>query len=377
MTLRQHVNQFDFLGLGLLMSGVVCVLIGLNSGETSWSSAETIVLLCSGSVLLKLAAINEMSTTRSPIIPPRLFKTRTTGIILITCFLHAATFFAGAYYLPLYYQVLGSSATGAGVRMIPFSLTAAVISVVSGLAVTRSGAYRGIIWASWAFMSLGWGLMITLDDNSNTAKKVIYPFIAAIGIGCLVQTPLIALQAAMPLKDMATTTGAFGFLRTMGGTVGISVGQAIYSSILKRKINQIPNLSGIDTSPSALAENVRTLKLLPQPERGQIIHAFSKSISAIWIFNTPVVGVGFIMVLFIKAYSLKRTTIQSAAHAKPDEEMTAGDARASGGAGAGTDSTDEKSVGHEESMEAGSGEQEHATADVTDERLGADGSENV
>jgi len=29
---------------------------------------------------------------------------------------------------------------------------------------------------------------------------------------CL-QTPLIALQAAMPLKDMATSTGAFGFLR--------------------------------------------------------------------------------------------------------------------------------------------------------------------
>lgn len=48
----------------------------------------------------------------------------------------------------------------------------------------------------------------------------------------------------------------------MGGTVGISIGQAIYSSILKRKINKIPDLSGIDTSPSALAESVRTLQHL-------------------------------------------------------------------------------------------------------------------
>ena len=35
MSLQQHLNQFDFLGLALLMSGVVCVLIGLNNGETS------------------------------------------------------------------------------------------------------------------------------------------------------------------------------------------------------------------------------------------------------------------------------------------------------------------------------------------------------
>jgi hypothetical protein len=49
----------------------------------------------------------------------------------------------------------------------------------------------------------------------------------------------------------------------MGGTVGISVGQAIYSSVLKRKINRIPDLSGTDTSPAALTENVRTLQHLP------------------------------------------------------------------------------------------------------------------
>lgn len=35
----------------------------------------------------------------------------------------------------------------------------------------------------------------------------------------------------MPLKDMATSTAAFGFLRTLGGLVGIAVGQAIYSSV--------------------------------------------------------------------------------------------------------------------------------------------------
>ena len=119
------------------------------------SSAETIALLVVGGVLLLLAGINEVYTNRSPIIPPRLFRvnvfvsflsinilntfffqTRTTAIILISNLLHAIAFFggkypscpevsrmqtdcghiSGAYYLPLYFQVLGSSATGAGVR---------------------------------------------------------------------------------------------------------------------------------------------------------------------------------------------------------------------------------------------------------------------
>ncbi|KZV73419.1 MFS amino acid permease [Peniophora sp. CONT] len=316
-TLRQHVGDFDFVGLALLVAGVVCLLIGFNSGETTWSSAETIALLTVGTVLLISGFINEFFTPRSPIIPPRLFQTRTTGIILISSFLHAITFFGGAFYLPLYFQVLGSSATMAGVRMIPFSVGAALISMVTGILVTRLGTYRPIMWFCWTIMTLGWGLMIQLDDTSNDAEKVLYLLITAIGIGGLFQTPLIGLQAAMPLKDMATSTATFGFLRTLGGTIGISIGQAIYTSVLKQKITSL----GIDfdTSPAALAESVRTLKNIADPSTRQaVIHAFATSISTIWIVNTPLVGVGLIMVFFIKSYSLKRPTVQGT---KKDAEV--------------------------------------------------------
>ena len=64
-----------------------------------------------------------------------------------------------------------------------------------------------------------------------SAEKVLYLLVSALGVGCLFQTPLIGLQAAMPLKDMATSTSTFGFIRTLGGTVGISVGQAILSGV--------------------------------------------------------------------------------------------------------------------------------------------------
>ncbi|KAG9226121.1 hypothetical protein CCMSSC00406_0005032 [Pleurotus cornucopiae] len=309
-TLKQHAREFDFIGLGLMIGGVVCLLIGFNASETDWSSAETIALLTVGCVLLASAAINELFTKRSPIVPPRLFQTRTTGVLLVSVFLHAIAFFSGAYYLPVYFQILGSSATMAGVRMLPFSLGAALFSAIAGIIVSRTGDWRAMLWTGWAVFTLGQGLMIMLGSNSNTAEQVLYPFIAAAGLGSLFQTPLIGLQAAMPIKDMATSTATFGFIRTMGGTVGVSVGQAIFSSTLRKRLARIPNLE-LDTSPAALSESVRHLTSIPDPlVRSQVIHAYARSISEIWLSMTPIVGAGFVMVLIVRHYTLKRTIVK-------------------------------------------------------------------
>lgn len=163
-----------------------------------------------------------MLTSRSPILPPRLFKvghlchvkahttaqvsvqTRTTGIVLITCFIHAVTFFAGIHLSNLDFRMLilpflrrflpptlfsspwivcnrrwsqvraipdalaASAQLSALLRMIPFSLGASITSVISGVLCTRTGKYRPIIWFAYATMVLGWGLMTTLDDHSDT-----------------------------------------------------------------------------------------------------------------------------------------------------------------------------------------------------------------
>lgn len=309
-TLKQHLQEFDFLGLIFIVSGVVCLLIGFNESQTSWHSAVTISLLVVGCVLLVVGGINECFTSRSPIVPPRLFHTRTTGIILITTFFHAAAFFSGAYYLPLYFQVMGASATKAGVEMLPFSLGCALTSAVAGIVVSRTGQYRPMMWGSFAVFTLGMGLMTMLDNHSSTALKVVYPLVAAVGLGCLFQTPLIGLQAAMPIKDMATSTSTFGFIRTLGGTVGISIGQAIYSSVLAKKIRRIPGLT-MDTSPGALSSSVRHLGSISDPiQRTAVIQAYTISISTIWIVMTPIVGVSFIMVLFLRKYTLERMVIR-------------------------------------------------------------------
>ncbi|KAH9946136.1 MFS amino acid permease [Epithele typhae] len=310
-TWREHAQVFDFSGLFLIVVGVVLVLLGFNFSETSWSQPQTIAPLVIGVVTLIAASINEIYTKRSAIIPPRLFKTRTTALILISVFLHAVAFFGAAYYLPVYYQVLGSSATGAGVRMLPFSLGGALFSVISGQITSRTGRWRPIMWVAWGIMILGFGLMTTLDNNSIIAKRLLYPFVTAFGIGCLFQTPLIGLQAAMPLKDMATSTAAFVLIRTLGGTVGISIGEVIISSELRRRVAHIPGLN-IDTSPAALTQIVRQIpKIADAAQRVALTNAYTRSISTIWLVSTPISGVGFLLVLFLRGYTLKRVVIKA------------------------------------------------------------------
>ena len=74
----------------------------------------------------------------------------------------------------------------------------------------------------------------------------------------------------------------------------------------------------------------------------------------------------------MKAYSLQRTTIQQPnAHAKqPDEEAAAG-ATEGTGLGSGVGTSDEKSEGHEQTV------QEHSANDHIDEKKRTDESEKV
>ena len=56
-----------------------------------------IALLAVGAALLVCAAVYELYTTKSPIIPPRLMKTRTSAAVFVSIFIHAFAFFTGAF----------------------------------------------------------------------------------------------------------------------------------------------------------------------------------------------------------------------------------------------------------------------------------------
>ncbi|KAG9020226.1 hypothetical protein FS842_007506, partial [Serendipita sp. 407] len=327
----QNVREFDFVGLILAVGGVVCLLMGFNYAETSWSDKKTIALLVVGVGLFVLCGINEVflpappapapapahqqqqqpptpptttndkkkSTTgrqiKNPIFPPRMFKTRTTTGILLSSAIQFFVFTGGSYYLPNYFQVLGSSATNAGIRMIPFSVGGALCAILGGQILARTGRYRPIMWISWAILVLGYGLFYLLDVHTSTAVQVILLLVEAIGLGPLFPVPFIALQAAMPLKDMATATSTLALVRFLGGTIGISVGNTIYQSGLRHRLPKIQGYHPVGGNYGMTNDVRQLIKIEPPEVREQVLHAYTRSIALIWVVYCALAFLGLLL----------------------------------------------------------------------------------
>ena len=107
-----------------------------------------------------------------------------------------------------------------------------------------------------------------------SAIQVVYPLLAGLGIGGLFVPPLIALQAAMPGKDMATSTATYGLIRQLGATIGVSVGQAVWSSV-RLSISLLP--SHLPPAPFRLSP--RLFCLLADATRTQSTTRSSASVS--------------------------------------------------------------------------------------------------
>ena len=113
--------------------------------------------------------------------------------------------------------------------------------------------------------------MIDLNYPFNTAKSVCFLLITGIGIGGLFQTPLIALQAAMPSRDMAVATGALVLFRLLGSATGVAIGGTILNNELTKRLSGIPGFT-----PLSLGSDVSGLvNIQPPALQAQVLSAYA------------------------------------------------------------------------------------------------------
>ncbi|THU92794.1 hypothetical protein K435DRAFT_862115 [Dendrothele bispora CBS 962.96] len=134
-----------------------------------------------------------------------------------------------------------------------------------------------------------------------------------------------ALQASMPVAQMAMSTAAFGLVRRgqennrnellfsgLSVSVGLSIGNVIFANSLENRLKDIPEYDPSEKSIGELTNDLRGLvNIQPFELRQQVLHAYTKSVSLMWIVCTPVLFTGFIIVLFIRSYSLKRNVVHT------------------------------------------------------------------
>lgn len=124
------------------------------------------------------------------------------------------------FYLPIWFQAIkGASAVKSGVMTLPFILTMVIFSILAGGLITVVGYYTPFMYIAAIAMPIGAGLLSTLQPDSSSAKWIGYQIIFGIGIGCGMQQPLIAAQAALPLQDVPIGTAIMMFAQILGGAI--------------------------------------------------------------------------------------------------------------------------------------------------------------
>lgn len=241
--------------------------------------------------------------------PIQIFSSVTNCATLGTVFFHGIVFIAGTYYLPLFFQaVRGATPILSGVYLLPTALAIGFSSIATGIFVGKTGMFLPPIYAGFFFMALGFGLYINIAANSSWAKLILYQIIASIGIGPLFQAPIVALQAHINPRDIGTGTATLGFVRALATSIGVVLGDVVYSNQLSNKILGL-SLELTPQESAALSGGIASastglIDQLPQPQKSDVRTTFADSLQPMWIMYCCFAAVGLIIMFSIKRKQL-------------------------------------------------------------------------
>jgi EmrB/QacA subfamily drug resistance transporter len=232
---QQRVSHvIDYLGAALIALGATSLVLMTSLGGTTyaWGSAPIVMLGVAG-VLLLVAFVAVERRAAESILPPRLFKNRVFSISTAMSFVVGFAMFGSITFLPLYLQVVdGVKPTVSGLRLLPMMGGLLLTSVGSGQVISRTGRYKVFPIVGTALMTIGLYLLSQLGPHTREATSSLYMFVFGLGLGCVMQVLVIAVQNAVGYEDLGSATSGVTFSRSMGGSFGTAVFGSIFSHSL-------------------------------------------------------------------------------------------------------------------------------------------------
>ncbi len=284
------LKAIDWLGVVLIMGGALMLLMGLDFGNVTypWSSPTVIALIASGIVVIALFIYNEWKLTHNPIVPLRLFKTVSTSAAFGVLSLNFFVFNGIAYYLPLYSQsVLGANALTAGIYLVPIIASTCIASAFAAIMIQKTGKYRVFMHVAQVLLTLGVGLLINLDLETNITNLVIYEIITGLGTGLNDEAPTIAALAGTSERDAAATISLMSFLQNLGSVVSIVIGGVTFQNEMDAAGSSLTAALGeplaSQFSGAQAASNLGLIHTLPADQQTIVRRAYFDSMKKVWI----------------------------------------------------------------------------------------------
>ncbi|HXR61280.1 MAG TPA: MFS transporter, partial [Solirubrobacterales bacterium] len=137
-------RRIDYPGIAAISTGLVSLLIALDQvADWGWSDPRVIGLLVLAVATLVAFVPIERRAGAHALVPSEVMRNESFTASCVAILFMSATFFASLLYLPQFMEKqLGYSPLEAGVGMLPFLATFALVSFIAGPLYNRLGAKR-------------------------------------------------------------------------------------------------------------------------------------------------------------------------------------------------------------------------------------------
>ncbi len=235
---RRTRHRIDYLGTALIAAVAACFVLMTSLGGVSypWGSWQIVGCGVLGVVLLG-AFLAVESRAAEPVLPLRLFRSRSFTLTSVIGFIVGFAMFGSMTYLPTFLQVVqGVSPTLSGVHMLPMVVGMLLASTGSGHIVSRTGHYKVFPIAGTGVVALGLLLLHQLDRSSGFGEMSAYFFVFGFGLGLVMQVLVLIAQNAVAYQDLGVATSGATFFRSIGGSFGVSLFGTVFTNHLRPRI---------------------------------------------------------------------------------------------------------------------------------------------
>ncbi|HEX4014355.1 MAG TPA: DHA2 family efflux MFS transporter permease subunit [Candidatus Cybelea sp.] len=214
----------DWIGLGLLTTGLSTLQFVLEQGERDeWFASHTIQICTLISVTALISFIVKSLRDRHPIVDLKVFKFRSFSVGSFLGIIMGFGLYGTALILPLFFQsLLGFTAFDTGLALMPGAFSTAISMLIIGRILNRIDGRWSIVFGTLLFAWSTWilgGLSIQAGYWDVFWPRVIQGF----ALGFLF-VPLTTISLGdVPVPEMAGATGVFTLLRQLGGSLGIAI----------------------------------------------------------------------------------------------------------------------------------------------------------
>jgi EmrB/QacA subfamily drug resistance transporter len=206
---------------------VLLVYAVVEAPEVGWGSLQTIGLVAGSGVLLAGFALVE-SRHRAPLVPLRLFRSRTLVGANAVMLLVGAVAVGVPFVLTLYaQQVLGYSAVEFGVGSVVLAVAVAVGAIVAQTAVLRVG-FRPVATAGMALMGGGSLLLTQVSVGGSYLGDIFFGLlVCGPGVGLAFVTATVAALAGVAEQEAGLASGLSNTALQVGGALGVAIATTV------------------------------------------------------------------------------------------------------------------------------------------------------